>query len=51
MRVGFEPTDLLQPPVFKTGVIDQLYHLTILVGDKGLEPIVTFRFLLVRQAL
>lgn len=28
VRVGFEPTDPEGPPVFKTGAIDQLCHLT-----------------------
>ena len=27
--VGFEPTDLLQPPVFRTGALDQLCDPTI----------------------
>ena len=65
--VGFEPTGHLTIahlfsrqrrynhfgtlPLFIGTIILYLPMTSILVGDKGLEPIVTFRFLLVRQAL
>lgn len=44
--LGFEP----RQAVLETVVLP-LHHVDILVLGRGLEPLVTFRFLLVRQAL
>ena len=34
-RAGFEPADPWRSPVFKTGAINQLYHLSLLLSPKG----------------
>ena len=34
-RAGFEPADPWRSPVFKTGAINQLYHLSLLLFPKG----------------
>ena len=51
--VGFEPTGHLTiAHLFsRQRRYNHFGTLPFVVGDKGLEPIVTFRFLLVRQAL
>ena len=45
--MGFEPT----PFAWQAKMLTVNTIAAYLVGDKGLEPIVTFRFLLVGQAL
>ncbi len=40
-RLGFEPREVLPSPVFKTGALNQLDHLSILncMPETGIEPV------------